>query len=136
MYSSCYRVCNSSFEDRGPSRSKLAVVPTGGMVLGPAMLELGLHPLVTASTSLLLVGASSSSATIEFSLAHELPHSWALIVFVLCFVASLVGVAVIGRYVRASGRASVIVFLLTFLTFVGGILTAVRCSKKASFNKL
>ena len=41
------------------------------MVLGPVMLELGLHPLVTASTSLLLVGASSSSASVEFALAGE-----------------------------------------------------------------
>jgi len=41
------------------------------MILGPVMLELGLHPLVTASTSLLLVGASSSSACVEFALADR-----------------------------------------------------------------
>ena len=98
---------------------------TGGMVLGPVMLELGLHPLVTASTSLLLVGASSSSATIGFALADRLDYGWGVIMFLVCMVASVVGVAGIGRMVRRSGRASAIVFLLVFVMAAGGVLTAV-----------
>lgn len=97
----------------------------GGMILGPVMLELGLHPLVTASTSLLLVGASSSSATVGFALADRLDYGWAIIMFVLCVVASTVGVAGIGKIVRRSGKASLIVFLLVFIMFAGGLLTAV-----------
>lgn len=95
------------------------------MILGPVMLELGLHPLVTASTSLLLVGASSSSATVGFALADRLDYGWAIIMFVLCVVASTVGVAGIGKIVRRSGKASLIVFLLVFIMFAGGLLTAV-----------
>ena len=95
------------------------------MVLGPSMLELGLHPLVTASTSLLLVGASSSSASVEFALAGRLDYGWAAVFFAVCVVASVIGVAGIGRIVRASGKASIIVFLLVFVMLAGGILTAV-----------
>lgn len=94
------------------------------------MLELGLHPLVTASTSLLLVGASSSSATVGFALADRLNYGWGVIMFVLCTVASVVGVAGIGRVVRRSGRASLIVFLLVFVMAAGGILTAVRLFRR------
>ena len=90
------------------------------------MLELGLHPLVTASTSLLLVGASSSSATVGFALADRLNYGWGIIMFVLCVVASTVGVAGIGGIVRRSGKGSLIVFLLVFFMLAGGILTAVR----------
>lgn len=97
----------------------------GGMVLGPVMLELGLHPMVAASTSLLLVGASSSSASIEFALVGRLPYGWGVIMFALCAVAGVVGSSVIGRIVRASGRASAIVFLLVFVMAAGGVLTAV-----------
>ena len=95
------------------------------MILGPVMLELGLHPLVTASTSLLLVGASSSSATVGFALADRLDYGWGIIMFVLCVIASTVGVAGIGKIVRRSGKASLIVFLLVFIMFAGGLLTAV-----------
>lgn len=100
----------------------------GGIVLGPIMLDLGLHPMVAASTSLLLVGASSSSATIEFALADRLPLGWAVIMLALCVVASVIGVAGIGQYVRYSGRASVVVFLLVFVMAAGGIFTAVSDS--------
>lgn len=95
------------------------------MILGPVMLELGLHPMVVASTSLLLVGASSSTATVQFALGDRLEYGWGIIMFGVCVVASLVGVAGFGRVVRSSGRASLIVFLLFFLMAAGGIMTLV-----------
>ena len=95
------------------------------MVLGPVMLELGLHPLAAASTSLLLVGASSSSATIQFALGDRLDYGWGIIMFLVCSLASLVGVAGFGKYVRSSGRASLIVFLLFALMAGGGLMTLV-----------
>ena len=95
------------------------------MILGPVMLDLGLHPLVAASTSLLLVGASSSTATIQFALGDRLEYGWGIIMFSICIVASLVGVAGFGKIVRKSGRASLIVFLLFFLMAGGGIMTLV-----------
>lgn len=100
------------------------------MILGPVMLELGMHPLVVASTSLLLVGASSSSATVGFALADRLNHGWGIIMFLVCTVASVVGVAIIGRMVRRSGKSSVIVFLLVALMGLGGLMTAVSTPSK------
>lgn len=94
------------------------------MILGPVMLELGLHPLVTASTSLLLVGASSSSAMLEFALVGRLPYGWATVMFGVCIVASVIGIAGIGRVVRATNKASIIVFLLVGIMLTGGVLTA------------
>lgn len=95
------------------------------MILGPVLLELGLDPLVTASTSLLLVGASSSSATVGFALANRLDYGWGIIMFLICIVASIIGVAGIGGIVRKSRKASIVVFLLVFVMAAGGILTAV-----------
>lgn len=53
----------------------------GGVVLSPLLVELGVHPLVAAATSILLVACSSSSAAVEFALEDALPYSYAAVYF-------------------------------------------------------
>ena len=82
------------------------------MILGPLLLELGAHPVSAAATSGLLVLGSSGSAVLEFGLDGRVDARRAGAYAALCVAASLAGTLLVGRAVRASGRASLVVFIL------------------------
>ncbi|KAL4424162.1 hypothetical protein ABPG75_001463 [Micractinium tetrahymenae] len=95
----------------------------GGMIVGPLMLELGVHPRVSSATASAMVLFSASSAAASFALEGRLnlPHAAAF--GAACAVAAYAGVALVGRAVRASGRASLVVVLLTAVVGSGAALT-------------
>ena len=51
----------------------------GGMVIAPLLIELGLHPLVAAATSSLMVLFSASTAALAFAFEHLLNVTYALV---------------------------------------------------------
>ena len=85
------------------------------MILGPLLLELGAHPVSAAATSGLLVLGSSGSAVLDFGLDGRVDWWCAGFYAALCAAASLTGTLLVGRAVRASGRASLVVFILAFI---------------------
>ena len=80
---------------------------------------------VTASTAVLMILFSSSSIALSLAFQGLLNVSYAEVFAPLCFVFSLIGVTVVGRIVRKSGRTSIIVLILTGLIIAGTLLTAV-----------
>ncbi|KAK9843827.1 hypothetical protein WJX81_007905 [Elliptochloris bilobata] len=97
----------------------------GGMIMGPLLLEFGLHPMVSAATSGLMVLFSSSIAAFSFGFDGLLNMQFALIFGLGCFAASLAGVLLVARVVKRSGKASIVVFLLAMVIGIGAILTAI-----------
>ncbi|KAL4438539.1 hypothetical protein ABPG77_000187 [Micractinium sp. CCAP 211/92] len=97
----------------------------GGMIVGPLMLELGVQPRVASATASMTVLFSASSAAASFALEGRLnlPHAAAF--GAACAAAAYVGVALVGGAVRASGRSSLVVVLLTVVIGTGAALTAV-----------
>ncbi|EIE19332.1 hypothetical protein COCSUDRAFT_44684 [Coccomyxa subellipsoidea C-169] len=96
----------------------------GALIFNPVLLQLGVQPQVTASTSVLMILFTSSAIALSFYFQGLLNTSYALVLAPLCFVASLIGVTVVGRIIRASGRVSIIVLLLSALIIAGTVLTA------------
>ncbi len=97
----------------------------GGMILGPLMLEMGIHPLVSSATSSVMVLFSASAATFSFAVADKLNYQYAFVYGGLCAVASIFGVAIISTSVRRSGKGSRIVFTLALIIATGAIMQAV-----------
>ena len=97
----------------------------GGMILGPLMLEMSIHPLVTSATSSVMVLFSASAATFSFAVSGRLNYQYALVYGALCAVASILGVAIISTSVRRSGRGSRIVFTLALIIASGALMQAV-----------
>lgn len=60
----------------------------GGMIVSPLLLELGVHPLVGASTSSLMVLFSASTAALAFAFDHLLNVTYALVYGIGAFLAS------------------------------------------------
>lgn len=97
----------------------------GGVIMGPLLLSLQVHPLVTAATSTLMILISSSAATLSFAVAGNINTEYALIYGVCNFLSSLAGVFLIGKVVRRTGRSAVIVILLAYIMAAGALASAV-----------
>lgn len=77
------------------------------MIVGPLMLELGVHPLVSAATSSVMVLFASSMGAMAYAFAGALNLQFALIFGAACCLASLVGTLLIARIVTRSGKVGV-----------------------------
>lgn len=84
----------------------------GGMVLGPLMLVMGIHPRVSTATTATMIVLTSSSVAVLFVTAGLVPWEYAVCFFCVCFSGALVGKTKIDRYVKKTGKASILILLL------------------------
>lgn len=90
----------------------------GGMVLGPLMLIMGIHPMVSTATTATMIVLTSSSVAILFVTSGLVPWAYALTFFSTCLTGAYIGKRHIDQYVKRTGKASVLVFLLaTIIAF-------------------
>ena len=68
---------------------------------------------------------SSSTISLSYLFNGMLNTHYAVVFAPICFVASLVGVTIIGRLVKRTGRSSILIMILTALIAAGTILSAV-----------
>lgn len=86
---------------------------------------------VVASTSVLMILFSSSTISLSYLFNGMLNTHYAIVFAPICFAASLVGVIVVGRLVKRTGRSSILIMILTFLIATGTVLSAVFGGSKA-----
>eukprot|EP00897_Mesotaenium_endlicherianum_P009704 jgi/Mesen1/8762/ME000524S08056 len=98
----------------------------GALIFNPFLLAMGVHPQVTASTAVMMILFSSSSISLSFAFQGLLNTSYAALFAPVAFVGSSIGVTVIGRLVKRTGRASIIIIILTALIAVGTVLTVIQ----------
>eukprot|EP00536_Pseudo-nitzschia_multiseries_P012607 jgi/Psemu1/244713/estExt_Genewise1.C_4910023 len=84
----------------------------GGMVLGPLMLVMGINPRVSTATTATMIVLTSSSVAILYVTSGLVPPSYFITFFLTCFCGALVGKTKIDGYVKRTGQASVLIFLL------------------------
>ena len=82
------------------------------MVLGPLMLVMGIHPRVSSATTATMIVLTSSSVAVLFVTAGLVPWAYAATFFCICFCGALIGKTKIDGYVKRTGRASILIFLL------------------------
>mmetsp|Transcript_3857 Transcript_3857/g.5650 ORF Transcript_3857/g.5650 Transcript_3857/m.5650 type:complete len:565 (-) Transcript_3857:136-1830(-) len=84
----------------------------GGMVLGPLMLQMGIHPRVSSATTATMIVLTSSSVAILFVTAGLVPWEYAVFFFSVCLCGAYIGKKYIDRYVKRTGMSSVLIFIL------------------------
>ena len=84
----------------------------GGMVLGPIMLLMGIHPQVSSATNAAMIVLTSSSVAFIFVISGLVPWSYAVFYFLVCLYGSVVGKRKIDIYIKRTGRASLLIFIL------------------------
>uniref|UniRef100_A0A453GUW7 Sulfite exporter TauE/SafE family protein n=1 Tax=Aegilops tauschii subsp. strangulata TaxID=200361 RepID=A0A453GUW7_AEGTS len=93
----------------------------GGVIMGPLFLELGIPPQVSSATATFAMMFSSSIAVIEYYLLNRFPIPYALFFTCVAFIAAIVGQLVARKLINWLGRASFIIFVLSFMIFIGVI---------------
>jgi uncharacterized membrane protein YfcA len=84
----------------------------GGMVLGPLMLVMGIHPRVSTATTATMIVMTSSSVAVLFVTAGLVPWAYAVTFFSICLVVAVIGKKFIDGYVKKTGKASILIFML------------------------
>ncbi|WVZ68554.1 hypothetical protein U9M48_017483 [Paspalum notatum var. saurae] len=96
----------------------------GGLLLNPVLLQMGIQPETAAGTSSFMVLFCASMSMAQFILLGMEGVGEASIYAGICFVASAVGVFVIKRAIRKSGRVSLIVFVVTAIMALSTVIVA------------
>jgi hypothetical protein len=99
----------------------------GGMILGPLMLIMGVHPRVSSATNASLIVLVSSSVAVLYITSGLVPWQYAVTFFSVCFVGALFGKAYIDGVVKRSGRASLLILTLAIiiaLSMIGCLVIA------------
>ncbi|XP_014506675.1 sulfite exporter TauE/SafE family protein 3-like [Vigna radiata var. radiata] len=94
----------------------------GGFILAPLFLGIGIPPQVASATSILAMAFSASMAVVEYYLLKRFPIPYALYLVGVATAASIVGQYLVRKVVAILGRASVIIFILTFTLCVSAVL--------------
>ncbi|KAL5824724.1 hypothetical protein ACOSQ3_020787 [Xanthoceras sorbifolium] len=94
----------------------------GGFILGPLFLELGIPPQVASATSTFAMAFSSSMSVVEYYLLKRFPVPYALYFFAVATVAAFAGQHVVKKLIKILGRASIIVFVLSFTIIISAFL--------------
>lgn len=97
----------------------------GGMIINPLLIEIGMHPQLTAATTAFMVFFSSSLSVVQFWLLGRLPLDFALLFAAICFVFSLIGLRVVQQAITNFGRPSVIVFSVSIVLGLSAVLTTI-----------
>ena len=87
----------------------------GGMILGPLMLVMGINPRVSSATTATMIVLTSSSVAVLFVTYGLVPWEYAVTFFCVCFMGSWIGKSKIDGYVKKSGRASILILLLSVI---------------------
>ncbi|CAA0810592.1 Sulfite exporter TauE/SafE family protein [Striga hermonthica] len=93
----------------------------GGFIMGPLFLELGVPPQVSSATATFAMMFSSSMSVVEYYLLKRFPVPYALYFVAVATVAAFIGQHVVRRMIIVMGRASIIIFILSFTIFVSAI---------------
>ncbi|XP_072991518.1 sulfite exporter TauE/SafE family protein 4-like isoform X4 [Typha latifolia] len=102
----------------------------GGFILGPLLLEIGVIPQVASATATFVMMFSSSLSVVEFYFLKRFPIPYAIYLIAVSVIAGFWGQFFVRKLVKALGRASVIVFILSSVIFASALTMGVVGTEK------
>lgn len=98
----------------------------GGLVFGPMMLEMGVHPMTAAATSAVMIFFTSITASTAFIAFGALTYDYGVYLFVLGLAATAVGQLGVGYLVQKYKRFSLISLSIGAAVLVSAVLMGVQ----------
>ena len=102
----------------------------GGIVFGPLMLEMGVHPLVAAATSAVMIFFTSIAATTSYIAFGTLVYDYGIYLFILGLIATAFGQIVVGYFIHKYKRTSLVTFSIGLVIGVSAILMSINTISK------
>lgn len=102
----------------------------GGIVKGPLMLEMGVHPSVAAATAAQMILFTTMAACVSFEVFGLLEVHYGVVCFVLGLACTAIGQAGINAYMKAAKRHSPPVLSIGIVMVLSTALVAVECAQK------
>jgi len=98
----------------------------GGIIKGPLMIAMGLHPAVASATSACMILFTSFTATTTFTVYGLMVPDYAIAGGVLGFSATFLGQTIMSRILAKSKRNSYIAFSIGFVVLLSAVLMALE----------
>ena len=98
----------------------------GGIVKGPLMLQMGVHPAVASASSATMILFTSVTATTSFVVFGLLDFQYAPICFVIGFLSTLVGQLGLAYLMKKANRNSYIAFSIGLVVLLSVILMTIQ----------
>lgn len=98
----------------------------GGIIKGPLMLALGVHPAVASATSAGMILFTSATATVTYSIFGLLVYDYAACCLSIGFVATLVGQTIMHYLMQRYQRDSYIAFCIGIVVGMSAVLMTVE----------
>ena len=90
----------------------------GGAIFTPALLTLGIPPLVVTGTGLYLVFFSTSVSSLVYSINAELQTRLGLWIAIWAVAGTIIGLRVMMNYIKRTGKHSIVVWILVYMFVV------------------
>lgn len=98
----------------------------GGIVKGPLMLAMGVHPAVSSASSACMILFTSFTATTSFVVFGLLVNDYATVCFLLGFLATFAGQVGLSYLMKKSQRNSYIVFSIGGVVLLSAFLMTIQ----------
>ena len=104
----------------------------GGIVKGPLMLAMGVHPAVSSASSACMILFTSFTATTSFIVFGLLVEDYAVVCFLLGFVATYIGQVGLSYLMKKSQRNSYIAFSIGGVVLLSAFLMTIQSLLRAA----
>jgi uncharacterized membrane protein YfcA len=98
----------------------------GGIVKGPLMLAMGVHPAVGSASSACMILFTSFTATTSFMVFGLMVPDYAVVLFIVGFFATLVGQGGLAYLIKKAGRNSYIAFSIGAVVLISAFLMTIQ----------
>lgn len=98
----------------------------GGIVKGPLMLAMGVHPSVASATSACMILFTSLTATTSFIVFGLMIFDYSIACFIAGFVATFVGQVLTTHMMKKNNRSSYIAFSIGLIVLLSAFLMTVQ----------
>jgi uncharacterized membrane protein YfcA len=102
----------------------------GGMIINPLLLSLGQLPQVASATGMYIVIYSAGAISIQFMLSDALLWDYAIICGISTLIGTYLGISIVNKLVKRTGRQSLLVLILAVLITMSLIIIPINSGLK------
>ncbi|CDW90187.1 UNKNOWN [Stylonychia lemnae] len=99
---------------------------SGGIILAPLFIQLGMLPTLVSSTNQYLALISTISVSFQYWYLGMLNTEFVIVLGIICMIGCYIGVKQVQVMVKKSGRQSIIVVALAFVLFASFLMIPVK----------